>query len=62
MLLDFFLWGYVKDIVTSLNELKLRTIDVIETVTLQMVEDTWWETEYCSHILHATKGTRVEVV
>jgi hypothetical protein len=38
--LDFFLWGYVKDIanktsVTSLDELKLRIVAVIERVTLQ---------------------------
>jgi hypothetical protein len=44
--LDFFLWGYVKDIVyktpvTSLDELKLRIVAAIETVTPQMLENTW---------------------
>jgi hypothetical protein len=63
MPLDFFLWGYVKDIVyktpvTSLNELKLRItcIAAIETIIPQMLENTWRETEYHLDILHATKG------
>jgi hypothetical protein len=65
--LDFFLWGYVKDIVyktplTSLNELKLRIVAAIETVTPQMLENTWREIEYCLDILCATKGVHVEVV
>jgi hypothetical protein len=67
MLLDFFLWGYVKDIVyktpvTSLNELKLRIVAAIETVTLQMLEKTWREIEYCLDNLRAMKGVHVEVV
>jgi hypothetical protein len=60
MLLDFFLWGCVKDImyktpVSSLDELKLRIVAAIETVTPQMQENTWKETEYRLDILHATK-------
>jgi hypothetical protein len=67
MPLDFFLWVYVKDIVyktpvTSLNELKLRIVAAIETVTPQMLENTWREIEYCLDILRAMKGTHVEVV
>jgi hypothetical protein len=66
MLLDFFLWGYVKDTVyktplTSL-ELKFRIVAAIETVKPQMLENTWREIEYCSDILHATKSVHVEVV
>jgi hypothetical protein len=43
--------GQVKDIVyktpvTSLDELKLRTLAVIETVTPQMLENFWREFEY----------------
>jgi hypothetical protein len=43
--LDFFLWGYFKDIVcntpvTSPYELKLRIVAAIETVTLQMLMNT----------------------
>jgi hypothetical protein len=50
--LDFFLWGYVKDIVyktpvTSFDEMKLRIVAAIETVTPQMLENTWREIEYC---------------
>jgi hypothetical protein len=65
--LDFFLWGYVKDIVsktpvTSLDELKLRIVAAIETVTPQMLENTWREIEYRLDILRATKGAHVEVV
>jgi hypothetical protein len=46
MPLDFFLWGYVKDIVyktpvTSLNELKLGIVSAIEKVTSQMLQNTW---------------------
>jgi hypothetical protein len=67
MPLDFFLGGYVKDIVyetpvTSLNELKLRIVAVIKTVTPQMLENTWREIEYRLDILRATKGAHVEVV
>jgi hypothetical protein len=65
--LNFFLWGYVKDIVyrtpvTSLDELELRIVAAIETVTPQMLENTWRETEYRLDILRATKGGHVEVV
>jgi hypothetical protein len=64
--LDFFLWGYVKDIVyktpvTSLDELKLRIVAAIETATPQMLENTCREIEYRLDILRATKGARVEV-
>jgi hypothetical protein len=45
MLFDFFLWGYIRDIVykipvTSLNELKLRIVTAIKAVTPQMLENT----------------------
>jgi hypothetical protein len=65
--LDLFLWGYVKDIVyktpvTALDELKLRIVAAIETVTPQMLENTWKEIEYRLDILRATKGAHVVVV
>jgi hypothetical protein len=67
MTFDFFLWGYIKHIVyktlvTSLNEMMLRIVAAIETVTPQMLENTWRETEYRLDILRATKGAHVEVV
>jgi hypothetical protein len=48
--LTLFLWGYVKDIVyktpvTSLDELKLRIVAAIETVTPQMLENSCREIE-----------------
>jgi hypothetical protein len=65
--LDFFLWGYIKAIVyktlvTSLDELKLRIVAAIETVTPQMLENTWREIEYRLDILSSMKGAHVEVV
>jgi hypothetical protein len=45
--------------VTSLDELKLRIVAVIERVTPQMLENTWREIEYS---LRAKKGGRVKVV
>jgi hypothetical protein len=52
------MWGYIKDIVyktpvTSLDELKLRIVAVIGTVTLQMLENTWREIEYRLDTLRA---------
>jgi hypothetical protein len=59
--------GYVKDIVyktpvTSLDELKLRIAAAIETVTPQILENTWREIEYLLDILRAKTGAQVEVV
>jgi hypothetical protein len=67
MPLNLFMWGYVKDIVyktpvTSSDELKLRIVAAIETVTPQMLENTWRETEYRLDILRAMNGARVEIV
>jgi hypothetical protein len=55
MPLNLFLWGYVKKIayktaVISLDKLKLRIVAAIETVTPQILENTWRETEYYSDI------------
>jgi hypothetical protein len=47
--------------VTSLDELKLRIVAVIQTVTPQMLENIWRETEYSLDIC-AKKGAHVEVV
>jgi hypothetical protein len=48
--------------VTSLDELKLRIVAAIETVTPQMLDNTWGEIEYRLDILRATKGAHVQVV
>jgi hypothetical protein len=44
------------------HELKLRIVASIETVTLQMLENLWRETEYSFDILRETKGAHVEVI
>jgi hypothetical protein len=48
--------------VTSLDELKLRIVAAIETVTPRMLENIWKEIEYRLDILDATKGAHVAVV
>jgi len=64
--LDFFLWGYVKDKVFStpapdITNLKARITDAFATVTEDMLENTWRETDYRLVVLRATKGAHVEV-
>jgi len=64
--LDFFLWGYVKDKVFStpvpdITNLKARITDAFVTVTEDMLENTWRETDYRLDVLRATKGAHVEV-
>jgi hypothetical protein len=44
------------------HELKLRIVAEIETVTPQMLENTWRETECRLDILRDMKGAHVEVV
>jgi hypothetical protein len=53
---------FTKTPVTSLDELKLRIVAAIETVTPHMLENTCREIEYRLDILRATKGAHVEVV
>jgi hypothetical protein len=48
--------------VTSLDELKLRIVAAIETVTLQMLENTLRETEYRLVILRVMKGAHIGIV
>jgi len=64
--LDFFLWRYVKDKVFSIpvpdiTNLKARITYVFATVTKDMLENTWRETDYRLDVLRATKGAHVEV-
>jgi hypothetical protein len=48
--------------VSSLDELKVKIVAAIGTVTLQMLENTWREIEYRLDILRAMKGEHIEVV
>jgi len=64
--LDFFIWGYVKDKVFStpfpdITNLKERITDAFATITEDMLENTWRETDYRLDVLRTTKGARVEV-
>ena len=63
---DFFLWRYVKDKVfwtpvADITSLKARITDGIATVTEDMLENTWRETDYRLDVLRATKEAHVEV-
>ncbi|PNF32015.1 hypothetical protein B7P43_G06576 [Cryptotermes secundus] len=64
--LDFFLWGYVKDIVyktqvRDTDQLKTRLRDAITTVDVGMLSRTWQEIEYRLDILRATNGAHVQL-
>jgi len=64
--LDFFLWGYVKDKgfstpVPDITNLKAIITDAFVTITEDMLENTWRETDYPLDVLRATKGAHVEV-
>ena len=64
--LNFFLWGYVKDIVyrtkfRDINDLQHLIIEAIDTVTVDMLARTWQEIEYRLDIVRATDGAHIEV-
>jgi len=64
--LDFFLWGYVKDIVyrtkiRDINDLKQRITDAIATIDEAMLQRTWQEIDYRLDVLRATNGAHIEV-
>jgi hypothetical protein len=64
--LDFFLWGYVKDIVyrtkvRDITNLKQRITDAIATIGEGMLQRTWQEIEYSLDVLRATNGAHIEV-
>ena len=61
-----FYGGYVKDKVFStpvpdITNLNARITDAFATITEDMLENTWRETDYRSGVLRATKGAHVEV-
>jgi hypothetical protein len=62
--LDFFFWGYVKNIVyqvkiNDLQHLKGRIRDAVATVTPNMLQATWNEVEYRLDICRATKEDHI---
>ena len=65
-LLDFFLWGYVKNKVFStpvpdITNLKARITDAFVTITEDMLENKWREIDCRLEVLRATKGAHIEV-
>jgi len=58
--------GYIKDKVfltpiPDITILKARITDDFATITEDMLEKTWRETDYRLDVLRATKGAHVEV-
>jgi len=57
--LYFFLWGMLRTVfltpVPDITNLKARITDAFATITEDMLENTWKETDYRLDILHATK-------
>ena len=65
-LLDFYLWGHVKDglyrtLVRDIETLQSRIINVLAIGNEVVLENAWREIEYRLDILRATNGAYVEV-
>ncbi|PNF43421.1 hypothetical protein B7P43_G13453, partial [Cryptotermes secundus] len=63
---DFFLWGYVKNIVyqvkiNKLQHMKARIRDAVATVTTNTLQAKWNEVKYGRDICSATKGAHTEI-
>jgi len=64
--LDFFLWGYIKNIVyaekiRNIQHLQDRITSPTETVTRDMIQKTWQEIEFRSDVSRATNGAHIEM-
>ena len=64
--LDFFLWGYIKNIVyaekiKNIQHLQERITSAIETVTKDIIQKTWQEIEFRLDVSRATKGAHIEM-
>jgi hypothetical protein len=64
--LDFFTWGFIKDVVCRRNvrdlaDLRQRIIEAVELITPHMLIATWQELEYRLDICRATTGAHTEV-
>ena len=64
--LNFFLWGYVKDIVyqtkvQDMTDLKQKISNSITTIDEAMLQRTWQEIEYRLDVIRATNGGHIEV-
>jgi hypothetical protein len=60
--LDFFAWGFIKDVVyRRLAFLRQRIIEAVELITPHMLINMWQELEYRLDICRATTGAHTEV-
>jgi len=64
--LIFFLWGYIKNIVSAekirnIHHLQDRITSAIETVTRDMIQKTWLEIEFRLDVSRATNGAHIEM-
>ena len=64
--LDFFLWGYIKNIVyakkiRNIQQLQERITSATETVTRDMIQKTCKETEFRLDVSTATNGAHIEM-
>ena len=63
---DFFLWGYVKELVfvlplpANIEEMKERITAALETVTEDMLQRVWHELEYRLNVCRVTGGAHIE--
>ena len=63
---DFFLWGFIKDIVyvaplpATLAELKVRITTAVEGVDADMLAKVWDEFNYRTDICRASNGGHIE--
>jgi len=63
--LDFFLWGYIKNIVyaekiRNIQYLQERITSVIETVTRDMIQKMWQEIEFRLDVSRATNVAHID--
>jgi len=64
--LNFFLWGYIKNIVyaekiRNIQHLQERITSAFETVTRDMIQKTWQEIELGLDVSRATNGAHIEI-
>lgn len=65
---DFYLWGYIKDRVyvpplpASLQELRVRITEAVESITPDCLANVWREIDYRFDVCRATHGAHVECI
>jgi hypothetical protein len=64
--LDFFAWGFIKDVVYSrkvrdLADLRQRIIEAVELITCHMLINMWQKLENRLDVCQVTTGAHIEV-